>query len=179
MRRLSLLFKLEQPMRDLLSWGDLVVLAIIAVLIYGGVRLAFRTPSVIEGPAISLAPTALPWYALLSIGRVIAAYGLSLLFTFTYGSAAARSRRAEQILLPLLDVLQSVPILSFLPVVLLSFSTILPTRAATELASIVLIFTSQVWNLTFAWYQLLKTIPLSCVKSARSLAGTNGCGSNF
>lgn len=160
MRRLSLLFKLEQPMRDLLSWGDLVVLAIIAVLIYGGVRLAFRTPSVIEGPAISLAPTALPWYALLSVGRVIAAYGLSLLFTFTYGSAAARSRRAEQILLPLLDVLQSVPILSFLPVVLLSFSTIFPVRAATELASIVLIFTSQVWNLTFAWYQSLKTIPM-------------------
>ncbi len=159
MRRLSLLFKLGQPTRDLLSWGDLIVLAIIAVLIYAGVRLAWRTPSVIEGPEISLAPTALPWYALLSVGRVLAAYGLSLLFTFTYGSAAARSRRAEQILLPLLDVLQSVPILSFLPVVLLSFSAILPTQIATELASIVLIFTSQVWNLTFAWYQSLKTIP--------------------
>lgn len=159
MRRLSLLFKLGQPTRDLLSWGDLVVLVIIAVLIYAGVRLAFRTPSVIEGPEISLAPTALPWYAMLSVGRVITAYGLSLLFTFTYGSAAARSRRAEQILLPLLDVLQSVPILSFLPVVLLSFSAILPTQIATELASIVLIFTSQVWNLTFAWYQSLKTIP--------------------
>lgn len=159
MRRLSLLFKLGQPPRDLLSWGDLVVLALIAVLIYAGVRLAFKTPSVIEGPRISLAPTALPWYALLSVSRVIAAYGLSLLFTFTYGSAAARSRRAEQILLPLLDVLQSVPILSFLPVVLVSFSAILPTRAAAELASVVLIFTSQVWNLTFAWYQSLKTIP--------------------
>ncbi|MDW8031214.1 MAG: ABC transporter permease subunit [Candidatus Bipolaricaulota bacterium] len=142
-----------------MSWGDLVVLAIIGVLIYGGVQLAFRTSAIIGGPEISLAPAALPWYALLSVGRVIAAYGLSLLFTFTYGSAAARSRRAEQILLPLLDVLQSVPILSFLPVVLLSFSALLPTRVATELASIVLIFTSQVWNLTFAWYQSLKTIP--------------------
>jgi NitT/TauT family transport system permease protein len=159
MRKLVLLFKPGQPTHRLLSWGDLVVLVIIAVLIYSGVRLAFRTPSVIEGPQISLAPTALPWYAVLSVGRVFAAYGLSLLFTFLYGSAAARNRRAEQILLPLLDVLQSVPILSFLPVVLLSFSAILPARAAAELASIVLIFTSQVWNLTFAWYQALKTIP--------------------
>lgn len=159
MRRPSFLFKLEQPARGLVSWGDLVVLSVIGVLIYGGVQLAFRTPAVIEGPEISLAPAALPWYALLSVGRVIAAYGLSLLFTFTYGSAAARNRRAEQILLPVLDVLQSVPILSFLPVALLSFSAFLPTRVATELASIVLIFTSQVWNLTFAWYQSLKTIP--------------------
>jgi NitT/TauT family transport system permease protein len=159
MRKLVLLFKPGQPTHRLLSWGDLVVLVIIAVLIYSGVRLAFQTPSVIEGPQISLAPTALPWYAVLSVGRVFAAYGLSLLFTFLYGSAAARNRRAEQILLPLLDVLQSVPILSFLPVVLLSFSAILPARAAAELASIVLIFTSQVWNLTFAWYQALKTIP--------------------
>jgi NitT/TauT family transport system permease protein len=159
MRKLVLLFKPGQPTHRLLSWGDLVVLVIIAVLIYSGVRLAFQTPSVIEGPQISLAPTALPWYAVLSVGRVFAAYGLSLLFTFLYGSVAARNRRAEQILLPLLDVLQSVPILSFLPVVLLSFSAILPTRAAAELASIVLIFTSQVWNLTFAWYQALKTIP--------------------
>jgi NitT/TauT family transport system permease protein len=172
MRKLVLLFKPGQPTHRLLSWGDLVVLLIIAVLIYSGVRLAFRTPSVIEGPQISLAPTALPWYAVLSVGRVFAAYGLSLLFTFLYGSAAARNRRAEQILLPLLDVLQSVPILSFLPVVLLSFSAILPARAAAELASIVLIFTSQVWNLTFAWYQSLKTIPTELCEASTAFGFT-------
>jgi NitT/TauT family transport system permease protein len=172
MRKLVLLFKPGQPTHRLLSWGDLVVLVIIAVLIYSGVRLAFRTPSVIEGPQISLAPTALPWYAALSVGRVFAAYGLSLLFTFLYGSAAARNRRAEQILLPLLDVLQSVPILSFLPVVLLSFSAILPARAAAELASIVLIFTSQVWNLTFAWYQSLKTIPTELCEASTAFGFT-------
>jgi NitT/TauT family transport system permease protein len=72
---------------------------------------------------------------------------------------AAYNRRAERILLPLLDVLQSVPILSFLPVVLLSLSAIMPQRIAVELASIVLIFTSQAWNMTFAWYQSLTTIP--------------------
>jgi NitT/TauT family transport system permease protein len=70
-----------------------------------------------------------------------------------------RNRYARTVLLPLLDVLQSVPILSFLPVVLLSLSAILPQGLATELASIVLIFTSQVWNMTFAWYQSLITIP--------------------
>lgn len=172
MRKLALLFKLGQPTHRLLSWGDLVVLVIIAVLIYSGVRLAFRTPSVIEGPQISRAPTSLPWYAVLSVGRVFAAYGLSLLFTFLYGSAAARNRRAEQILLPLLDVLQSVPILSFLPVVLLSFSAILPARAAAELASIVLIFTSQVWNLTFAWYQSLKTIPTELCEASTAFGFT-------
>jgi NitT/TauT family transport system permease protein len=88
-----------------------------------------------------------------------AAYTLSMLFTLVYGYLAAYHRRAEQILMPLLDVLQSVPILSFLPVVLLSLSAILPEKAAAELASVVLIFTSQAWNLTFAWYQSLTTIP--------------------
>ena len=79
--------------------------------------------------------------------------------TLPYGYLAARNRRAEHVLLPLLDVLQSVPILSFLPVVLLSLTAILPERLAIELAAIVLIFTSQAWNLTFAWYQPLTTIP--------------------
>ncbi len=131
----------------------------IAALIYAGVELAINTPGAIQGPTISLAPEALPYYALLSVGRMGAAYGLSLLFSLSYGRIAARSRRAEQILMPLLDILQSVPILSFLPVVLLSLSAILPEDMAVELASIVLIFTSQAWNLTFAWYQSLTTIP--------------------
>jgi NitT/TauT family transport system permease protein len=80
------------------------------------------------------------------------------LFTLVYGYLAAYNRRAEQVLMPLLDVLQSVPILSFLPVVLLSLSAICRNVAA-ELASVVLIFTSQAWNMTFAWYQSLTTIP--------------------
>lgn len=172
MKKFSLIFKPEQPTKHLLSWGDVVVLASVAVLIYLGVQLALRTPSVIEGPSISLAPTALPRYAALSVGRLAAAYILSLLFTLIYGSMAARSHRAEQILLPLLDVLQSVPILSFLPVVLLSFSAVLPAAAAAELASIVLIFTSQVWNLTFAWYQSLKTIPNE-LREASAVFGFN------
>jgi NitT/TauT family transport system permease protein len=88
-----------------------------------------------------------------------AAYALSMIFTLVYGRWAAYHRTAELVLMPLLDVLQSVPILSFLPVVLLGLSAILPETVAAELASIVLIFTSQAWNLTFAWYQSLTTIP--------------------
>ena len=79
--------------------------------------------------------------------------------------------------MPLLDVLQSVPILSFLPVVLLSLSAMLPQSAAAELASIVLIFTSQAWNLTFAWYQSLTTIPKELRRPAPSSASTPGCAS--
>jgi NitT/TauT family transport system permease protein len=90
---------------------------------------------------------------------MLAAYILSLVFTLFYGRMAAYNRRAERVMMPLLDVLQSVPILSFLPVVLFSLSAVLPQRLAAELASVVLIFTSQAWNMTFAWYQSLTTIP--------------------
>jgi len=153
------LFRIEQPTRPRITWSDVAVLIGVAVLIYAGVHLALHAPAVVEGPTISLSPRALPWYAGLSITRMAVAYALSLLFTLVYGYLAAYHRRAEQVLMPLLDVLQSVPILSFLPVVLLSFSAILPEKVAAELASVVLIFTSQVWNLTFAWYQSLTTIP--------------------
>jgi len=158
LRRLRL-FKIEQPSERPFRPSDLVILIGLGVMIYGGVRLAFGAPAVIQGPAISLQPSNLPYYAARSLGRMGAAYLLSLAFSLIYGSAAARNRKAEQFLMPLLDVLQSVPILSFLPVVLLSLSAVLPQRLAVELASIVLIFTSQAWNMTYAWYQSLTTLP--------------------
>ncbi len=141
------------------GWGDLVVLLSLAVLIFFGVRLAIEAPQALEGPKISLDIRFLPRYAGLSIGRMLIAYLLSMLFTLVYGYIAAYNRQAESVLMPILDILQSVPILSFLPVVLLSLRAIFPQNVAAELASIVLIFTSQVWNLTFSWYQSLTTIP--------------------
>jgi NitT/TauT family transport system permease protein len=137
----------------------MVVGMLITAIMYLGVRLALGAPQALAGPDISLSLGALPWYVTLSLGRMGAAYALSLLFTLCYGYVAAYHRRAESLMLSLLDVLQSVPILSFLPVVLLSFTALLPLAWAVELASITLIFTSQVWNLTFGWYQALKTIP--------------------
>ena len=129
-------------------------------------RLAFHVPAVIAGPDISLSPWALPWYALLSVGRMAAAYFLSLLFSLFYGYAAARNRTARTVLMPVLDVLQSVPILSFLPVVLLSLSAVLPQAFAAEFAAIVLIFTSQAWNMTFSFYQSMTTIPTEMREAA-------------
>jgi len=159
MTRLFRAFGIGRPPSRSSVWADVVVLVSIAVLIYIGVELAGGAPEAIRGPRISLAPSVLPLYAALSTARMAAAYALSMLFTLVYGYVAARNRRAERVMMPLLDVLQSVPILSFLPVVLLSLSAIMPEGVAVGLASIVLIFTSQVWNLTFAWYQALTTVP--------------------
>src|SRR5215467_7194721 len=147
------------PGRIRWTWGDAVALTTVTTVLYFGIRLALRAPSVVEGPAISLSPAMLPLYAGLSFLRMLTAYVISLAFSLWYGSVAASNRRAEQILLPLLDVLQSVPILSFLPVVLLGLSAFLSQDLASELASVVLIFTSQAWNLAFAWYQAQKTVP--------------------
>ncbi|HUH96765.1 MAG TPA: ABC transporter permease subunit [Anaerolineales bacterium] len=154
------IFQTNVPAQRRATLADGVILLSIVVLMYAGLTLATQF---ITQPAnteqISLSPRALPGYALYSLGRMLAAYILSILFTMFYGRLAAYNRRAERVLLPLLDVLQSVPILSFLPVVLLSLSTVMPHRTAAEIASVVLIFTSQAWNMTFAWYQSLKTIP--------------------
>lgn len=151
----------HSPSRNgvLFGAGDLVVLLIICVLLYLGVQLAIGTPPAIKGPEINHDPSALPYYALLSLSRMLAAYILSMTFSIFYGYTAARSKRAERWLMPLLDILQSVPILSFLPVVLLSLTAILPQRTAVEMAAIILIFTSQAWNLTFSFYQSMRTIP--------------------
>lgn len=153
------IFQVPPRSKQIFTLGDVLAVFFIIAVLYVGVRLAFATPREITGPQISLSPSALPWYTMLSVGRMLAAYILSIIFTMVYGRAAARNPNAEQVLMPLLDVLQSVPILSFLPVTLLGLSVFLPENIAAEFASIVLIFTSQVWNMTFSWYQSLTTIP--------------------
>ncbi len=159
MASVETIFKTNIPRRRA-TLADAVILLSLGVLFYAGLTLAThfaREQQTVE--QISLAPGALPVYTLFSIARMLAAYILSMLFTLFYGRMAAYNHRLERIMLPLLDVLQSVPILSFLPVVLISLSAVLPQRIAAEIASVVLIFTSQVWNMTFAWYQSLTTIP--------------------
>ena len=109
---------------------------------------------------ISQDPRVLPLYALYSLVRISVAYALSLLFALAYGYVAASSRRAEIIMVPLLDILQSIPVLSFLPGVMLAMVTIFPHRQlGVELGSVLLIFTGQVWNIAFSFYSSLKTIP--------------------
>ncbi len=162
----KLIFRPPIPSIRLFNLSDLVALLLVGILIFLGVRLAFNTPAIVQGPDISLTPNALPYYALLSLSRMLAAYILSMTFSLVYGYTAARRPGAEKWLLPVLDILQSVPILSFLPVVLLAFIAVLPQRTAVELAAIILIFTSQAWNLTFSFYQSMTTIPTELREAA-------------
>ncbi len=153
------LFTIDQQIDRSTFWSDVVILVGIGVVLYVGVELARQGSASLGGTPVSLSPRELPIYTLLSLKRMFLAYVISFLFTLFYGYAAAYHRTAERFLMPVLDVLQSVPILSFLPVVLLSLSAILPQETAVELASVILIVTSQVWNLTFSWYQSLITVP--------------------
>jgi NitT/TauT family transport system permease protein len=116
---------------------------------------------------ISLQPSALPKYALYSVLRIFVAYVFSLIFTLIYGYAAAYHRAAERVMIPLLDTLQSIPVLSFLPGVMISMVALFPSRQlGVELGSVLLIFTGQVWNMTFSFYSSLKAIPTEMREAA-------------
>ena len=133
------------------------VVAAITLLVLAASRwTAPLTPNV----AISLSPAVLPAYAGYSLLRMLLAYLLSLVFTLIYGHVAANNRRAERVMIPLLDILQSVPILSFLPAVTLTLVALFPhSNIGLELASVILIFTSQAWNMTFSFYHSARTLP--------------------
>jgi len=109
---------------------------------------------------LSLDPAMLPFYALRTTLRMAAAMGASLLFTFVYGSFAAKSERAERVLIPLLDILQSVPILGFLSITVVGFLRLFPgSLLGPEAAAIFAIFTSQAWNMAFGFYASLRMVP--------------------
>jgi NitT/TauT family transport system permease protein len=113
-----------------------------------------------EVPSVRLDPRYLPYYAARSTLRMFLALGASLLFTVLYGYVAAKSRRAERVLIPLLDVLQSVPVLDLLSITVTGFIALFPGRLlGLELASMFALFTSQAWNMTFSFYQSLRTVP--------------------
>ncbi|WP_334043482.1 ABC transporter permease subunit [Burkholderia ambifaria] len=109
---------------------------------------------------ISLDPSNLPEYALRTTLRMLAAMVASLAFTLIYGTLAAKSRRAGMVLIPILDILQSVPVLGFISFTVTFFLALFPSRVlGAELAAIFAIFTSQAWNMTFSFYQSLRTVP--------------------
>ena len=144
-----------------LRWTDLALVAGLAGAIYGLVQLAGQWTGALRPTVeIDLSPWALPGYALLSLSRGLAAYVLSLLFTLGYGYWAARDRVAERILIPALDVLQSIPVLGFMPGLVLGLVAAFPhSNVGLELASVVMIFTGQAWNMTFSFYHSLRSIP--------------------
>ena len=117
--------------------------------------------------AIHLDPSYLPGYALRTTLRMFAALACSLLFTFTYATWAAKSRRAGKVLVPVLDILQSVPIIGFLTFTVVFFMSLFPGSViGVELAAIFAIFTSQAWNMAFSLYQSLKTVPADLAECA-------------
>jgi NitT/TauT family transport system permease protein len=145
--------------------GTLVLLGLIA-RVGAGALTSFVPPQVV--PSVSLDPHHLPYYAARSTLRMFIALFFSTLFTLIYGYIAAKNRRAEKVLIPLLDILQSVPILGFLSITVTGFIALFPgSLLGLEAASVFAIFTSQVWNMTFSFYQSLKTIPQELDEAAR------------
>ncbi|WP_206953435.1 ABC transporter permease [Trinickia acidisoli] len=116
--------------------------------------------STLKTQVISLNPAMLPEYALRTTLRMLAAMVASLVFTLVYGTLAAKSRRAGMVLVPILDILQSVPVLGYISFTVTFFLALFPARVlGAELAAIFAIFTSQAWNMTFSFYQSLRTVP--------------------
>ena len=157
------------------NWvADAVVFVGAAALLWLVVRLVSgaNVPWTVEhAPStVSTDPANLPYYAARSLLRMFAALGLSVVFTFVYATAAARLRRAEKVLIPLLDILQSVPILGFLSITITGFIALFPgSELGLECAAIFAIFTSQAWNMTFAFYYSLISQPRDLDEASRLL----------
>ncbi len=154
----------KRPAGSRWSWAFLIDIAVF-LFVFAAIFGVYAIGRSWLGPVhphaeISQNPRVLPLYAFYSLVRISAAYALSLVFALAYGYVAARSRRAEIIMVPLLDILQSIPVLSFLPGVMLAMVAIFPHRQlGAELGSVLLIFTGQVWNIAFSFYSSLKTVP--------------------
>jgi NitT/TauT family transport system permease protein len=144
-----------------------LVVGVLAVLAFA-VAQTFAPMSAIQ--AVSLDPLNLPGYAVRTVLRMLAAMAASLIFTLIYGTLAAKSKRAEVILVPLLDILQSVPVLGYLSFTVTFFLLLFPHRVlGAELASIFAIFTSQAWNMAFSFSQALRTVPRDLDEASRAL----------
>jgi NitT/TauT family transport system permease protein len=152
-------------------WDILAFLLILGMLVFlaEASRHVFQPLAELQRSPPSLDPSNLPEYAARTTLRMLVAMALSLLFTFTYATLAAKSRRAERILVPLLDILQSVPILGFISVTVVFFMALAPGRVlGAEFAAIFAIFTSQAWNMAFSFYQSLRTVPTEMIEASRN-----------
>jgi len=147
---------------------DLAVIGVGLAVFYGVISIArtWFNPVILEAH-ISLSPVALPIYAGYSLLRIVVAYVFSLTFAVAYGYIAAYNKKAERIMIPALDILQSIPVLSFLPGVMLAMAALFPRQQlGLELGSILLIFTGQAWNIAFSFYSSLKSIPRDLKEAA-------------
>ncbi|MGD0462345.1 MAG: ABC transporter permease subunit [Tepidisphaeraceae bacterium] len=154
---------------------DVLVLVGIAGLIAALAMMIGQASTPMSRPVeIDLSLWALPKYTMLSLMRGVAAYVLSLIFTLIYGTIAAHNQKAEKVMIPALDILQSIPVLGFLPGLVLAMISLLPhERWGLELACVVMIFTAQVWNMTFSFHGSIRSIP-TALREAGALQGLSG-----
>lgn len=148
----------------------LIALVIIAIFYVIGRLNHSLSVDVTAGSSPSALPTGIshvPFYAAASLLRMFTALAISTIFTFIYGAAAARLRRAEKLLVVVLDILQSVPVLGFLTFTTVFFLHLFGTAGGLEAASVFAVFTSQAWNMTFSFYHSLKTQPSDLDEAAR------------
>jgi len=145
------------------GWIDAIVILAVFVLLWllvalsGDMRTRFDE---LHPPPLSLDVALIPYYTARTVLRMFIAFAAALLFTFTYGYVAAKSVRARRVMLPLLDILQSVPVLGFLSITVTGFLALFPgSLLGVECASIFAIFTAQAWNMTFGFYHSVITIP--------------------
>jgi len=152
-------------------WDVLAFIVVIGLIAFLGEtsRGLFAPLSQLDVSPISLNPIHLPEYAARTTFRMLSGLALSLVFTLTYATWAAKSERAGRLLVPILDILQSVPILGFLSITVVFFLSLAPGRVlGAEFASIFVIFTSQAWNMAFSFYQSLRTVPAELLEAAES-----------
>lgn len=156
------------------SWADaiaFVLLAGLAVLVIRGAEGIAEPLSQLRTDPVELDPWNLPTYAIRTTLRMFAALGASLIFTFVVATLAAKSKRAEMVIVPALDILQSVPILGFLTFTVTFFMGLFPgQQLGVELAAIFAIFTSQAWNMAFSFYQSLRAVPSDLDEVSRGFA---------
>ena len=146
----------------------ILVIGALVLIVYGGEQTAAPL-SALDVVPVSLDPNNLPAYALRTTMRMLLAIVCSIFFTFIYAAWAAKSRRAEMVLIPLLDILQSVPILGFLTFTVVFFMNLFPGRVfGAELACVFAIFTSQAWNMTFSMYQSMRNVPKDLDEASQS-----------
>lgn len=159
----------KSEFRSRWSIGDVLLPLAIISLIFIVVQTASKfTGTYDDEYVINLSLSFLPTYALQTLVRMLAAYGLSLVFSLVYAYVAYRSTTWSKVLIPLLDILQSIPVLSFLPAVVLALVSLFPgQRLGIEIASILLIFTGMTWNMTFSFYQSLNSIPQELIEASQ------------
>jgi NitT/TauT family transport system permease protein len=159
----------KSQFRSRWSVGDVLLPLAIISFIFVIVQTASKFTGIYDSEyVINLSLNFLPTYALQTLVRMLAAYGLSLVFSISYAYVAYRSTTWSKVLIPLLDILQSIPVLSFLPAVVLALVGLFPgQRLGIELASILLIFTGMTWNMTFSFYQSLSSIPKELIEASQ------------